>query len=174
MKTSSVISLICSLTINGFNTFYQPAAAQQLPPAWHVAEALSPAESANEDDKLIAVQVGGKYGYQDATGRMAISPRFDNVYEFFDGLAAVSIGGKWGFIDRSGRAVIALQFDNAVSFNHGLAAVKVGDKWGFINKQGAVAIAPIYDEVDSFHNDMAWIRIDKKVGYIDQTGKFLK
>jgi hypothetical protein len=95
MKTSSIISLICSLTINGFNTFYQPAAAQQLPPAWHVAEALSSAKAANEDDKLVAVQVGGKYGNQDAECRMAIAPRFDNVYEFFDGLAAVSIAGKW-------------------------------------------------------------------------------
>jgi hypothetical protein len=82
MKTSSIISLICSLTINGFNTFYQPAAAQQLPPSWHVAEALSPAEAANEDDKLVAVQVSGKYGYQDAEGRMAILPRFDNEPSF--------------------------------------------------------------------------------------------
>jgi hypothetical protein len=97
MKTSSIISLICSLTINGFNTFYQPAAAQQVLPSWHVAEALSPAEAVSEDDKLVAVQVGGKH-------------------EFFDGLAAASIGGKLGFIDRQGSIVIEPSFDAVESF----------------------------------------------------------
>ena len=95
--TRSFISLICSVIINGFNTFHQPAAAEQLPQSWHIAEAISTATTTSNTDDFVATLVGEKYGYKDASGRMLIEPRFDDVYEFFDGLAAVEINGKWDF-----------------------------------------------------------------------------
>ena len=40
MKTRTLISVICSLIINGLYTFNRPAIAEQLPSALHIADAL--------------------------------------------------------------------------------------------------------------------------------------
>ena len=64
-----------------------------------------------------AVRIGdeasGKYGYIDKTGKVVISPQFDNAHWFQEGLAKVAIGGtrpgcsdgKWGYIDRNGNYI---------------------------------------------------------------------
>src|ERR1035437_8425370 len=65
----------------------------------------------------------GRPSYQTTaqTGRMVISPQFESVGSFSDGLAAVLVGegdrGKWGFIDKSGRMVIAPQFAKVGQFS---------------------------------------------------------
>jgi 6-phosphofructokinase len=203
MRTSSFVALICSLAINGFNAFHQqPAIAEQSPQSWHVAEALDRTNSDTSDtDKLVVTQMGEKYGYKDTEGRIVIPARFDNAYDFFDGLAAVKIDHKWGYIDRSGKPIMAMKFDLASSFSSGLAAVKVGNKWGYVNHQGATTISahfdeadtvkvgdkwgfidregvmkiePTFDEVANFDENTAWVRIGKQVGYIDGTGKFTR
>ncbi|MCY7336139.1 MAG: hypothetical protein LH613_08005 [Chamaesiphon sp.] len=61
MKLSSFTSLICSVVINGFNTFHQPAAAEQLAPSWHIAQAISTVTSdSNNTDDFVAALVGEK------------------------------------------------------------------------------------------------------------------
>jgi WG containing repeat len=95
MKPSSFVALFCSLAINGFNAIHQPAAAESLPHGWNAIEVLSLTNSATaETDKGAVTQVGEKYGYKSATGRMTIEVRFNDADEFFDGLAAVQIGKK--------------------------------------------------------------------------------
>lgn len=68
--------------------------------------------------------------------------RFNQVYDFSDGLAAVREGELWGFIDKSGKYVIEPQFTSAASFVNGLAwaAKHKEDLYGFINKQGEFVI----------------------------------
>jgi len=39
--------------------------------------------------------VENKYGYMDANCRMVIPARFDEAFDFTEGLAAVKIGDKW-------------------------------------------------------------------------------
>ena len=89
MKTRTLISLICSLTINSFYTLNQPAAAEQLPstPTANALKTASP--DADDTNNLAAILVGKKYGYKDSAGKMAIAPRFDAAYEFFDGIHGV-------------------------------------------------------------------------------------
>jgi WG containing repeat len=88
MKPSSFVALIGSLAINGFNTFHQPAVAEQSPLFGHIAEALSLTNASNsETNSLVIARVGEKYGYKDASDKLVIPARFDNCYDFFDGLA---------------------------------------------------------------------------------------
>ena len=65
----------------------------------------------NFSEGLAAVTLGEKWGYIDATGKMVITPQFDDARDFYGGLAAVEIGKKWGFINKTGQMVIAPQFD---------------------------------------------------------------
>ena len=78
--------------------------------------------------------VKGKKLFIDASGRAVITPQFDIVDDFSEGLAAVNIGqtripnlglisnpGKWGYIDKTGRLLIPLKFTHAEDFSEGLA-----------------------------------------------------
>jgi hypothetical protein len=66
MKASSLVSLICCMTINGVNSLYHPAVARELPQPSHIAEALTSAKpSTDTADKYELFQVGDKYGYAD-------------------------------------------------------------------------------------------------------------
>lgn len=130
MKASSLVSLICCLTINGVNSLHQPAVARDLPQPTHIAEALSSAnQSGDATDKYEVFQEGDKYGYADDEDYEVIAAKFDRAYEFFDGLTGVRMDSKWGFIDRDGNTVIALRNDNN-------AWVRVGKQVGYINETG--------------------------------------
>ncbi len=54
---------------------------------------------------LFCVNVNGKYGYIDKTGKYVINPQFDYAGSFSEGLAVVEIGGKWGYIDKTGKFI---------------------------------------------------------------------
>lgn len=65
-----------------------------------------------------------KYGFAKSDGSVTISPRYDDIREFREGLAAVAIGARWHFIDSSGRAINCATYREATSFSSGAAAVK--------------------------------------------------
>src|SRR5215467_13059918 len=84
--------------------------------------------TAQETASLFRVQVGGKFGYIDKTGRVTIPPQFDSASRFSEGLAAVGVGDdtikrKWGYIDQTGRFAIKPRFSKADDFSNGLALV---------------------------------------------------
>ena len=64
--TVLVASVLCAVALAG------PAAAGSAP--------------------LVPVLQGGKWGYMDRAGRVAVSPRFDEASRFSEGLAAVRLG----------------------------------------------------------------------------------
>ena len=128
MKASSLVSLICCMTINGVNSLYQPAVARELPQLSHIAEALtSTTPSADAADKYEVFQVGDKYGYADTEDDKAIAVRFDNADEIFDDLAGIRIDRKLGSIDKQGTIEIAATtFDKVASFNDNIDWVIIG------------------------------------------------
>ena len=91
---------------------------------------------------LAPVQVGGKWGYIDRQGHMAVPARYDWTVGFRQGLA-VQKDNHWGFIDPAGKVVVPLQFDYALSFGDGLAPARVkGLSIGFIDRTGNFIIPP--------------------------------
>ena len=72
------------------------------------------AKDPRSSSSLFRVVVGGRAGYIDGTGRMAIAPKFDPYYveptsgDFLEGVALVSVSEARGFIDESGKV---LNFD---------------------------------------------------------------
>jgi hypothetical protein len=55
------------------------------------------------------VEIGGKYGFIDKTGKIVITPQFDGAEAIYKGLAKVEVGfsdwDKVGYIDKTGRYV---------------------------------------------------------------------
>ena len=78
------------------------------------------------------IKSGGRFGYTDKEGKLAINPQFERAQAFSEGLAAVRSGGKWGFVDKTGKLAINPQFEDAGSFVKGLAPAREGKRWGFL------------------------------------------
>ncbi|MBR5849395.1 MAG: WG repeat-containing protein, partial [Bacteroidaceae bacterium] len=73
---------------------------------------------------LAGVQLNGKYGFIDKTGREIIPCKYDYADSFSEGLAYVKmngkygfvkLNGKYGFIDKTGREVIPCKYEFASS-----------------------------------------------------------
>ena len=122
---------------------------------------------------LAAVELNGKWGYIDKSGKEIIPLKYSFAAPFSEGLATVRLNGKWGYIDKTGKEVIPLKYDEARSFSEGLAAVRLNGKWGYIDKTGKEVVSLKYDELYShiFHEGLTDVKLNGKWGYIDKTGK---
>lgn len=97
---------------------------------------------------LIRVKIDGQWSFLDKNGEFAIKPKFDDAWNFNEGLAGVKLNGKYGFIDKNGEFVIKPNFDDAWYFREGLAKVGLNGKYGLIDKSGKIVIEPIFDDID--------------------------
>jgi hypothetical protein len=59
-----------------------------------------------ETDRLIRVELNGKYGYVDTEGEAVFPFKYDDAESFSNGFAKVELNGKCGFIDRTMGKVI--------------------------------------------------------------------
>lgn len=145
----------------------------------------------SSDEALFDVQVGGKSGYIDKSGRLVVQPQFDVARPFSEGLAAVRVGdlqtGKWGYIDQTGRLVISPRFREADDFSNGLALANMNlaqTEEVYIDKNGNSAIKTDQFKTDGitevqfaskFSDGLAVInaRVGEhhKYGYINTEGK---
>lgn len=100
-----------------------------------------------------------------ATGlryELAISPQFERVSAFNEGLAPVKKNGKWGYINEAGELLIACRYDYAYSFENGLAVVITAEEksttssatkfyYGFVDHEGTYTpfLLPHFDTAGS-------------------------
>lgn len=141
---------------------------------------------------LAAVNVNGKWGYIDKSGKYVISPQFSLARSFHEGLAFVGQGDNYGYIDKSGTKVIECGKKCArayFDFSEGLAVViytngKVEDadlsnifsdkiqdfRRGYIDRSGRVVIPPTYKIATGFFKGVARVNVNQ---YIDKTGRAL-
>jgi len=117
--------------------------------------------------------VGGKYGFVDRNGNIAIQAQFERAMPFCGGFAIILQDGKYGFIDKNGRIVINPQFEKVGNFSEGMAAFYDGRQWGYINTKGAYAINPQFDYAGPFSQGMALVKQGEKYGYINKEGRLV-
>lgn len=99
---------------------------------------------------------GGRRGYLDKRGRIAIPANYDSAQPFSEGLAAVAIGRRYGYIDNSGQFAIEPRFEEASDFHEGLAFVREwSGKSGFIDRAGKITIVVKCGSAEAFHDGLA-------------------
>lgn len=129
------------------------------------------------DISLLPVSFGGKCGYVDTAGKMAINPQFDSAEAFNAnlGLAPIKIAKKWGLIDHAGKYVINPQFDAIeIKSDNATIGVSLDGKIGTVDSTGKFVINPQFDELSDFDTKMhAIARVGQKYGIVDAAGKFL-
>jgi len=106
----------------------------------------------------VPFEKGGKWGYRDTQGKVAIKPKFILAQNFSpEGIAAVIDTAGWGYINRRGAVIIRpFVFDNGPDpFQEGLARFTKKDKFGFFDRTGKVVITPKFDFAAPFHEGLA-------------------
>ncbi|WP_248930078.1 WG repeat-containing protein [Paenibacillus hamazuiensis] len=139
------------------------------------ADTPSAETAVKEKATLFPVKMDSKYGYIDATGKIAIEPQFDGANDFSEGLAAVAVEDSWGYIDTSGKMAIQPQYTTASEFSEGRAKVSQVDRngntiVGFINKDGSTAVKLQYDFALKYQEDFAPVFTGKTFGFVDRNG----
>jgi hypothetical protein len=109
-------------------------------------------------ERFIPFEQGGKWGYQNANGKVAIPPRFSVANEFSpEGIAPVVDEQGWAYIDVRGKILIRpFIVDNGPDyFQEGLARFVESGKFGFFNQKGQVVIQPRFDFAAPFSEGLA-------------------
>lgn len=141
---------------------------------------------------LARVQIKGKYGFIDKSGKIIVNPIYEDAQDFKEGLAAVAKKDEkkdevlWGYIDKTGAVKINFQFVKDKdkwfcepgSFRDGLAFTSSdGKQWGCIDKDGKYQINPQFEgdfgNPYEFINGVSLVSQGGSYGYIDKKGKYI-
>ncbi|MEP0263949.1 WG repeat-containing protein [Dokdonia sp.] len=138
----------------------------------------------NDDSDLTYARSNKRIGFINSKAEWVITPTYEKVRRFSNGLAPVFNGDRWGYINTKGEEVVAFNFRDAETFSEdGLAPVKEKKFWGFIDKSGKIIIPAEYqitsaslslfkkNPLKGFRNGLARVKYGKKWGYIDTQGK---
>ena len=122
---------------------------------------------------LAPVELNGKWGCIDKTGKEVIPLKYYHVSWFEGGLASVQfkLNGNFAFINNKGEVVVTLKYNNVFGFAEGLAPVELNGKWGYVDKIGKEIIPLKYDAVKHFSEGLALVKLEGKWGVVDKLGK---
>ncbi len=107
--------------------------------------------------------------------QMQLKDKYDNVWDYSDGMIAVMKNDKYGFCDSTGKEVIPCLYDDPSNFREGVADVKKDGMIGFIDKTGK-ELFPFrkYDYAGGFEDGLSSFRIIKDgkelYGFVDKMG----
>jgi hypothetical protein len=132
----------------------------------------SPGRYKPDNGGLYPINVNGKYGFMDRSGKTVITPQFDGTGGFSEGLASVQIGPKWGYINTKGVVAITPQFDFAMPFRYGRARVQLANRYGYIDKEGKYTGSPTFLWASEFSGEFAAVQTaDRALALVNQSGK---
>lgn len=112
-------------------------------------------------------------GAIDKTGKVVIELKYEDLYDFVDGLAPffTTDNANFGFIDKIGKVVVPQRYDFTDGFDRngsGCAPVKLeagNDKsWGLIDKTGKTLIPHQYNFVNAIAPNVAYVQVETVTG----------
>lgn len=124
-------------------------------------------------DGLIYGSTGGKYGYYDAMGRERIMQKYDDAFDFNEGIAKVEIYGLQAFIDIYDIFVAQPAYSEIELFSDSLFVFKDDELIGLMDRLAKVVVPAKYDEIGPLHNGMAIAAIDGEVVYLNEFGEII-
>ncbi|MEM7576704.1 MAG: WG repeat-containing protein [Planctomycetota bacterium] len=137
---------------------------------------------------MVAVRVGGQWGFLNKALRGAVKPTYDAVRDFSGGRAAVREGDAWGYIDKSGQRQ-GWGFDGAWDYEDferwglpdrykreapsSVALVQQDGIFGYLNSAGRFAIKPQFELALPFFRGVARGSNEDSFGYIHPSGRVI-
>lgn len=101
-----------------------------------------------------------RWGFINSEGEWIISPVYDGVKSFSEGLSPVKIGKLWGYINMKGELVIQAEYEDAFAFSHWLGCVEVDGNYGCIDTRGNMVIKSRFEYPLFFHFAEDYLGLD--------------
>lgn len=115
-----------------------------------------------------------KYGFIDETGNEVVSPIYDNVDDFSDGIARVYLNNAGaGYINKTGKEIVQPgKYRSIGYFNDGMLVVELDGRFGYVDKAGNEIVPPKYYNVNGFSEGMTAVSYENNYtwGFIDESG----
>jgi hypothetical protein len=90
-------------------------------------------------------ELGGRWGFVNAKGRLVVNPRYQGLKGFKEGYAAVKSGGLWAYLDEDFNRITDYEFRWVDYFHNGIAEVRLGPvhgdydgRYAYINTKGDI------------------------------------
>lgn len=134
---------------------------------------------------MFKIKYQNKFGFINAEGEVVISPQYEVVRDFSEGLAWVVIekNDEWkaGFINEKGEFAIPPQFSGyglsdteTIYFSGGIAPIYLGkNKMTFINSHGNAITDETFEQAFSFSEGRALVKKNNLYGYVDRNIKLI-
>ncbi|MGL4598598.1 MAG: WG repeat-containing protein, partial [Bacteroidia bacterium] len=126
------------------------------------------------------VRVGGRWGYCDSLGNLAITPAYDAAADFENGIGVVQQGNKAYAVDSSGRIITPEGFDmlrviygNMLAYYEFFGADGDAGGWGLITTSGKKILPAKYSDISSFFGGVIGYKADSLWGYINPDGQII-
>lgn len=136
---------------------------------------VKPGDKEKDNTNTVAVVLPVSDAEMTAKLKLLLQGKYENVWDYKEGLIAASKDDKYGFFDSTGKMVIPCMYNGPAQFSDGVADVKKDGKLGFIDKTGK-ELFPFrkYDYVGGFVNGLSSFRIIKGgkelYGFVDKSG----
>lgn len=104
------------------------------------------ANSSNEENTLIAVKSGSKYGCIDINGKEIIKKEYSEV-KFVKDKILVKKNNKYGLFDMQGNVILPNSYDEINIVSSNVIIVKHGSKFGAYNDKGIAILAEEFKEL---------------------------
>jgi len=112
---------------------------------------------------LWLVEVNGKMGLCDITGKIVTQRLYDLIYQFQEGKAVYNLGqDRWGYLNADGSPLTPPIYPLNWSFENGYGRVILEGGIGFINQSGEVVIPGRFLEVKNFHEGLARVQVYRR------------
>ncbi|MFT5860094.1 MAG: hypothetical protein ACI865_002202 [Flavobacteriaceae bacterium] len=124
-------------------------------------------------DGLVYGSMGGEYGYYDAMGRERIAPKYDDAFDFHNGIAKVELYGLQAYIDIYDVFVAQPAHSEIELYSDSLFVFTANDLMGLMDRLAKVVVPAQYDEIGPLHNGLAVAAIDGEVVYLNELGEIV-
>jgi len=125
-------------------------------------------------DGLIGIKVGEKWGFMNASGKLAIPAKYDQVSEFNGGFAVAKLGSTFIVLNKRGEETMVQEGGviDVKPFAENMASFRTTDKRiGFIGPDGKAVIPAQFESAGEFSDGLAWAKIASgSLGYINTKG----
>ena len=112
---------------------------------------------------IAIVELNGKRGAIDTTGKEVIKPEWDNLTGFGkDGIGFARKNGKVGLIKSDGTLLLEPKYERIGGFRNGRAIISQGIFKGVIDFSGKVIIEPKYEHLKFEDNGLVRARVGGK------------
>lgn len=100
---------------------------------------------ANGEVKYLKVRQKDSYFLCNLEGEK-ITPTYEYITGFTDGIAAFKKAGLWGFFNSDAQEFVPSKYTSIKRIEVGLFKIKIGNKWGLVSRNGIEA-KPVYSDV---------------------------